>query len=81
MWSGGRHNKNNNEISEDIFLIDISKCCPKIMLENNLISNQLYQNKTNRYSVTSEGEIQNILNDWRKFLQIIPEHILKTNLF
>ena len=81
MWSGGRHDKNHNKISEDIFLIDIGKCCPKIMLENNIMSNQLYQKKTKRYSVTSEGEIQNILNDWRKILQIIPEHILETNLF
>jgi hypothetical protein len=80
-WTGGRHNKNGNKTFNDIYLIDIGKCCPKIMLENNTVSNQLYKNKTERYSVTDENHIQNILNGWRKSLIKIPEYITDTNLF
>lgn len=80
-WSSGRHNKNGIKISNDIYLIDIGKCCPKIMLDNNIISNQLYEKKTERYSTVNENNIQNILNDWRKLLIEIPKYISETNLF
>lgn len=80
-WSGGRHNKNSNPILDDIFLIDISKSCPKIMIENNIISNELYSKLTDRYSVMDKNFIDNILNRWRTRITTIPNYILKNNLF
>lgn len=81
IWTGGRHNKNGYKIFDDIYLIDIGKCCPQIMLDNNMTSNILYEKKTERYSITDKNSIQNILNGWRKSLIKIPEYITETNLF
>jgi hypothetical protein len=80
-WSGGRHNKNSTKISDDIFLIDVSKCCLNIMIENNKISNSLYPNGTERYFSTKIDENENILNNWRKHITKIPNYILEKNLF
>lgn len=80
-WSGGRHNKNDNKISEDIFLIDIGKCCPMIMIENNIISNNLYSKSTDRYSMTEEIKINDILNGWRNSLTKLPTYITDSKLF
>lgn len=80
-WEGGRHNKNNNKISDDIFLIDIGKCCPKIMLDNNITSNLLYPKLTDRYSTTNEDDINDILNKWRELLTKLPNFILDHKLF
>lgn len=80
-WSGGRHNKGGNKISDDIFLIDISKCCPMIMIDNNIFSNKLYPESTERYSTTDEMKINDILNGWRNSLTKLPDTIVSSKLF
>jgi hypothetical protein len=80
-WGGGRHNKNGNKISDDIFLIDIGKCCPIIMVNNNIISNNLYSKSTDRYSMTDEKKINDILNGWRNSLTKLPTYITDSKLF
>jgi hypothetical protein len=80
-WSGGRHNKNNNKIFDNIFLIDISKCCPKIMLDNNITSNHLYSKSTERYSMVDQKKIEDTLDGWRKRLTKLPDYIIDSKLF
>jgi len=81
IWSGGRHNKNSTKISNDIFLIDIGKCCLNIMIENNKISNSLYPNGTERYFSTNKNLHENIFANWRKRITKLPNYILEKNLF
>jgi hypothetical protein len=81
IWSAGRHNKNNIPISDEIFLIDISKCCPQIMIENNIMSNNLYPSSTERYSITEVEKINKILNEWRTKITELPKKIRDSKLF
>jgi hypothetical protein len=81
IWSAGRHNKNDIPISDEIFLIDISKCCSQIMIENNIMSNDLYPSSTERYSITEVEKINKILNEWRTKITELPKKIKDSKLF
>ncbi len=80
-WSGGRHNKNSNKISDDIFLIDIGRCCQQIILENNKMTNKIYENVTFRYSTESKDLINTMVSKFLPTLKPLPEYILNTKLF
>jgi len=82
VWSGGRHNKNTNKIYEDIFLIDIGKSCPKLMLENNKITNKIYKNVTFRYSTENESDIKKMISEFVLMsLKPLPNYITSKKLF
>ena len=81
IWNGGRHNKNNVKISEDIFLIDFSKCSSDVILKNNIKSTEIYQSSTERYSEVTLEWVYDYLNKWRKKITTIPKYILDKNLF
>jgi hypothetical protein len=51
------------------------------MVNNNIISNNLYSKSTDRYSMTDEKKINDILNDWRNSLTKLPEYITDSKLF
>jgi len=80
-WSGGRHNKNLNKIFDDIFLIDIGRCCQQIILENNKTTNKIYKNVSFRYSTESEQIINTMVSKFLPTLKPLPEYILNTKLF
>jgi heme oxygenase len=67
--------------SEDIFLIDFSKCSYDVILKNNIKSSEIYQNSTERYSKVTIDWVYNYLNQWRNKITTIPKYILDKNLF
>lgn len=81
QWSGGRHNKNLNRISDDIFLIDIGKCCSKLILENNKKTNEIYDNVITKYSTENELEIEKMISQHRHSLKQLPEYVISKKLF
>jgi hypothetical protein len=81
VWSGGRHNKNTNKIYEDIFLIDIGKSCPKLMLENNKMTNKIYKNVSFKYSTENESVIEKMISKSVPLLKPLPNYITNKKLF
>lgn len=81
IWDGGRHNKNSNKISDDIFLIDIGKCCKEIILYNNRFTNKIYKNVSFRYSTENKSDIDKMVSKFFPSLKPLPEYITKTKLF
>ena len=80
-WSGGRHNKNTNKISDDIFLIDIGRSCKKMILENNQKTNQIYKNVSTKYSTENKNDVEGMVSKFLPGLKFLPEYILNTKLF
>lgn len=81
VWTGGRHNKDSNKISNDIYLIDISKCCKQIILENNQTTNKLYKNVSKKYSIIDENYIDTMIYNLLPHLKPLPKYILDNKLF
>jgi hypothetical protein len=80
-WSPGRHNKNSNKISDDIFIIDIGRCCQNIILENNKRTNKIYKNVSFKYSTEDRTDIDKMVTKFLPSLKPLPEYILNTKLF
>jgi hypothetical protein len=80
-WSPGRHNKNSNKISDDIFIIDIGRCCQGSMLENNKRTNKIYKNVSFRYSTEDKTDIDKTISKLLPSLELLPEYISNTKLF
>jgi hypothetical protein len=80
-WSPGRHNKNSNKISDDIFIIDIGRCCQGSMLENNKRTNKIYKNVSFRYSTEDKTDIDKAISKLLPSLKLLPEYISNTKLF
>jgi hypothetical protein len=80
-WSPGRHNKNSNTISDDIFIIDIGRCCQNVILENNKTTNKIYNSVSHRYSTEDKFEIDKMVSRFLPTLKPLPKYILNTNLF
>lgn len=81
IWEGGRHNKDSNKIFNDIYLIDIGKCCKQIILENNQTTNKLYKNVTTKYAIINEDYINKMIYNFSPHLKQLPKYILDTKLF
>jgi hypothetical protein len=80
-WSAGRHNKNLNNISEDIFLIDIGRSCPEIIRKNNELTRKIYKNVSFKYSTDQKYYIDSMISKFLPSLKPLPDYILNTKLF
>lgn len=84
QWTAGRHNRPPGVPNDpNVFLIDISKMCNKLIEENNAVNREMYKSgATQRYSTPSA---QKVLNEWSQFIpekmQEIPEIIKQCSCF
>jgi len=75
-WDSGMHLiPDNATVDENIYLVDIGKCCVGIALENNINSLTIYNNLANYYNVTDKQNIRKLFN--RKAFKKIPEELKK----
>ena len=58
-WDSGMHKiPEGAKIDENIFLVDIGKCCTKIALDNNMITLNIYKNVPYFYKYKTIEEVQ-----------------------
>jgi hypothetical protein len=59
VWDSGMHKiPEGAKIDENIFLVDIGKCCTKIALDNNMITLNIYENVPYFYKYKTIEEVK-----------------------
>jgi hypothetical protein len=80
-WTGGRHNKKNIIIDNNLFLIDIGKICSKIYKENNIYNKSFYTSVTGRYTLIDDNSINLEFDKFRKNLDELKNLDIIKNFF
>ena len=73
-WDNGMHKiPKNAKIDENIYLVDIGKCCADIALENNIQSTAMYNTLPNYYDVCNLNTIKKLF--FRRNSKDLPEEL------
>ena len=73
-WDSGMHTPpKGSKIDEDIYLIDIGKSCADIALENNLVSQTIYEKLVNYYDCSDINKIKKLFSN--RNVKLIPKNI------
>lgn len=77
LWDSGMHKiPKNSEIDDNIYLVDIGKCCTKIALDNNIESLAIYKDLPNYYDVSDLETIEKLF--FKRECESLPHSLKKS---